>query len=390
MPEQSRGASLELTDLAKHYDDATALNGISLTIPAGEFVTLLGPSGSGKTTTLNMIAGFVRPDAGQIMMDGKPIEGVPPHKRNVGMVFQNYALFPHMTVEANVSFPLKQRKRPKVEIVEKVNEALELVGLAGYGRRYPRELSGGQQQRVALARALVFEPRVLLMDEPLGALDKRLRESLQLEFRRIHKELGITFIYVTHDQGEALVMSDRIAVFNEGKIEQVGGAEDLYERPETLFVARFLGDSNVLAGVVDRQNGTPRLAAEGYRLMIPKQPDVPNGEGAAVVIRPERLAVASADTPAAPGANVLKGRVNEVIYMGGLRRLGIECTDSVRLLCQEQAGVGSSVGVGDEVLISWNPDDTVLLPHAEAAGLHGATVGLAGGVDDASGAPAAF
>src|SRR3954452_1336470 len=347
MPETSRGASLELTDLAKHYDDATALNGISLTIPAGEFVTLLGPSGSGKTTTLNMIAGFVRPDAGGIKMDGNPIEGIPPHKRNVGMVFQNYALFPHMTVHQNVVFPLKQRKVPKAESVIKVGDALELVGLAGYEKRYPRELSGGQQQRVALARALVSEPRFLLREEPLGALDKRLRESLQLEFRRIHKELGITFIYVTHDQGEALVMSDRIAVFNEGKIEQVGAAEDLYERPESLFVARFLGDSNVLAGVVDRQNGTPRLQTEGYQLLMPKQPEVPNGEGAAIVVRPERLAVSSASGQGAPGGNVLRGRVYEAIYMGGLRRLGIECSDTVRLLAQEQSGVGSTADVGD-------------------------------------------
>src|SRR5262249_38829873 len=211
----------------------------------------------------------------------------------------------------------------------------------------------------------------------LGPLDKRLPECPQLELRRIHKELGITFIYVTHDQGEALVMSDRIAVFNEGKIEQVGGAEDLYERPQSLFVARFLGDSNVLAGVVNRQNGTPRLQTEGYQLLMPKLPDVANGEGAAIVVRPERFTVGAPETHPAPGVNALKGRVNEIIYMGGLRRLGIECTNSVRLLAQEQAGVGSSANVGDEVLISWHPDDTVLLPHVEATGLHGATVGLA-------------
>jgi putative spermidine/putrescine transport system ATP-binding protein len=377
VPETSRGASLELTDLVKRYGDVVALGGVSLTVPAGEFVTLLGPSGSGKTTTLNMIAGFVEPDEGHLMMDGQPIEGVPPYRRNIGMVFQNYALFPHMTVEQNIAFPLKRRKRPKAEITTRVGEALELVGLHGLGRRFPRELSGGQQQRVALARALVFEPQVLLLDEPLGALDKRLRESLQLEFRRIHQELGITFIYVTHDQAEALVMSDRIAVFNEGRIEQVGRAEDLYERPECLFVARFLGDSNVLAGVVSRHNGTPRLQSEGYELLLPNQPDVADGEGAAVVIRPERLALQANGPDGTPGTNVLKGRVHEIIYMGGIRRLEVDISTSVRLLVQEQAGTGSTAEVGDEVFVTWDPHDTVLLPHADATGLRGGAVGLA-------------
>jgi putative spermidine/putrescine transport system ATP-binding protein len=361
VPETNRGASLEITDLVKRYGDATALGGVSLTIPAGEFVTLLGPSGSGKTTTLNTIAGFVAPDSGHVKMDGKPIEGVPPHKRNIGMVFQNYALFPHMTVEQNVAFPLRQRKVGKADTKTKVADALHLVGLGDLGKRYPRELSGGQQQRVALARALVFEPRVLLMDEPLGALDKRLRETLQLEFRRIHQELGITFIYVTHDQSEALVMSDRIAVFNEGCIEQVGRADDLYERPQSLFVARFLGDSNVLAGTVSRQNGTPRLRGESYELLLPKQPDMADGSGASVVIRPERLSVQTNGSGAGPGANILKGRVHEIIYMGGIRRLEVEIASEVRLLIQEQAGVGSTADVGDEVFVSWQPNDTVVL-----------------------------
>ncbi len=385
MSEASRGASLELTGLVKRYGEATALDGVSLDIPAGEFVTLLGPSGSGKTTTLNMIAGFVQPDSGHIKMAGNPIERMRPYRRNIGMVFQNYALFPHMTVEQNVSFPLKQRKRPKAEIVSKVADAIDLVGLEGLGRRYPRELSGGQQQRVALARALVFEPRVLLLDEPLGALDRRLRESLQLEFRRIHQEIGITFIYVTHDQSEALVMSDRIAVFNRGRIEQVGRAEDLYERPESLFVARFLGDSNVLAGTVSRQNGTPRLRTEGFELICPNQPEVAHGEGAAIIIRPERLAVATNDPDPAASTNALEGRVLEIIYLGGLRRLEIDIGASVNLLVQEQAGTGSSAAVGDRVRIIWDARDTVLLPHADAGGLHSATVGLVGetGVDPA-------
>ncbi len=217
-----RGASVSLADLEKSYDRVAAVAGVSLDIRSGEFLTLLGPSGSGKTTTLMMIAGFEMPTAGDIAIDGKSVVAMPPYRRNIGMVFQNYALFPHLTVAENIGFPLKQRGVAKAERAKLVGEALELVHLPGYGERYPRQLSGGQQQRVALARAIVFKPRLLLMDEPLGALDKQLRENLQLEMRRLHADLGITFIYVTHDQEEALTMSDRIAVMNEGLVAQVG------------------------------------------------------------------------------------------------------------------------------------------------------------------------
>jgi putative spermidine/putrescine transport system ATP-binding protein len=357
-----RGASLELRGLVKRYGDAVALDGISLTIPRGEFVTLLGPSGSGKTTTLNLIAGFIRPDEGDITLNGELIEDLPPYRRNLGMVFQNYALFPHMTVSANVAFPLKQRKRGRREIDERVGSALSLVGLGGLERRYPRELSGGQQQRVALARALVFEPHALLMDEPLGALDKRLRESLQLEFKRIHSELGITFLYVTHDQDEALVMSDRIAVFNDGRVEQVGTAEELYERPSTLFVARFLGSSNVLEGRMTVRDGVPSLEGDGYRIATPAAESGQAGSVAAVVVRPERVTVTPASASPAGGGNVLRGRVRQVVYMGSIRRLEIDLAGDNRMIAQEQAGAGSMAGEGDEVLVSWNPDDAVLLP----------------------------
>jgi putative spermidine/putrescine transport system ATP-binding protein len=360
-----RGASLELRGLVKRYSDVVALDGISLTIPAGEFVTLLGPSGSGKTTTLNLVAGFVKPDEGHIEMDGTPIETLPPHRRNIGMVFQNYALFPHMTVNGNVAFPLKQRKRSKAEITLEVGSALEMVGLKDHGSRYPRELSGGQQQRVALARALVFRPRALLMDEPLGALDKRKRESLQLEFKRIQSELGITFVYVTHDQDEALVMSDTIAVFNEGQIEQVGGAEDLYERPTSLFVAQFLGDSNVLPGRLVALGRAMRLRGEGYELALPKGVVTEAGLSTAVVIRPERLTVVPEAGEATQRRNVLSGQVVEVIYMGAVRRLKIDIPGSVRMIVQEQAGRGSAVKTGMTVLVSWDPEDEVLLsPHS--------------------------
>ena len=245
-----RGASVSLNDLEKSYDRVAAVAGVSLDIHSGEFLTLLGPSGSGKTTTLMMIAGFETPTGGDIAIDGKSVVAVPPYRRNIGMVFQNYALFPHLTVADNIGFPLKQRGVAKAERAKLVGEALELVHLPGYGERYPRQLSGGQQQRVALARAIVFKPRLLLMDEPLGALDKQLRENLQLEMRRLHADLGITFIYVTHDQEEALTMSDRIAVMNEGLVAQVGRPEDLYDRPSSRFVAGFIGESNFLPAIV--------------------------------------------------------------------------------------------------------------------------------------------
>jgi putative spermidine/putrescine transport system ATP-binding protein len=371
MPEESRGAGVELTDLVKRYGSVHALAGVSLDMPAGEFVTLLGPSGSGKTTTLNMIAGFLQPDEGNILMNGKPIEDVPPHRRNIGMVFQNYALFPHMTAGTNVAFPLKQRKVPKAKIKTKVAEALSLVGLEGMADRYPRQLSGGQQQRVALARALVFEPSVLLMDEPLGALDKRLRESMQLEFKRIHQELGITFVYVTHDQDEALVMSDRIAVFNHGRIEQVGTAEDLYEQPSTLFVAQFLGDSNVLPGQVRGD----RLVSDTYELVLRRSEAVPEGGSGVMIVRPERLQVGPVADGLDDGVNALSGRVYQVIYMGGTRRLEINLDVGVRVLAEESAGQSSGCEAGDRVNVTWVPDAAVVLPdegRATAAGATGA------------------
>ena len=238
------------------------------TSAAGEFLTLLGPSGSGKSTTLMMIAGFETPSSGDITIDRKSVVGVSPHKRNIGMVFQNYALFPHLTVAANIGFPLKQRGIARGERDRMVREALELVRLPGYGDRYPRQLSGGQQQRVALASAIVFNPRLLLMDEPLGALDKQLRESLQLEMRRLHADLGITFIYVTHDQEEALTMSDRIAVMNEGRIAQLRPPEDLYDRPCSRFVASFLGESNFLPGIVHGFQGNDIVVAECGGTMV--------------------------------------------------------------------------------------------------------------------------
>ncbi|MBC9953972.1 ABC transporter ATP-binding protein [Leucobacter sp. cx-42] len=240
------GAEIVLTGVSKHYPKSIALDNVDLVVKPGEFMTFLGPSGSGKTTTLNLIAGFTDLTEGDITIDGKPMAKVPVHQRGLGIVFQHYALFPHLTVLDNVIFPLQQRKVAKAEAADRARKALATAGLAGFEDRYPKELSGGQQQRVALARALVFEPQVLLLDEPLGALDKQLRERLQLELRRIHKDVGRTFIFVTHDQEEALMLSDRIAVFNEGRIEQVGTSKELYENPASLFVAGFIGESTMI------------------------------------------------------------------------------------------------------------------------------------------------
>src|SRR5262252_3250474 len=246
----SKGAEVRLEGLVKTFGATRAVDGVTLTAQAGEFLTLLGPSGSGKTTTLSCVAGFAVPTEGEVFIGGTPVTFEPPFKRNVGMVFQNYALFPHMTVAENLAFPLRMRKRPAVEIRERVAGALALVQLEGLGGRAPRQLSGGQQQRVALARALVFEPPVLLMDEPLGALDRKLRIEMQLELKHLHARLGVTVIYVTHDQEEALTLSDHIAVMNRGRIEQVGTPLDLYENPRTRFVAEFIGESNVVEGTV--------------------------------------------------------------------------------------------------------------------------------------------
>lgn len=247
--------SLELRRVCKRYGEVAAVTDISLSVRPGEFLTLLGPSGSGKTTTLVMIAELARPTSGAILLDGLPLDPLPPYRRELGVVFQNYALFPHMTVAKNVAFPLEMRRVPRTEVTERVAKVLTQVDLPDYGARFPRQLSGGQQQRVALARAMVFRPRILLMDEPLGALDRRTREQMQIEIMHLHRELKMTIVYVTHDQEEALMMSTRIAVFNQGKLEQIGEPTELYERPATRFVASFLGNSNFFLGRVT-QSGT--------------------------------------------------------------------------------------------------------------------------------------
>ncbi|KWX20195.1 ABC transporter ATP-binding protein [Mycolicibacterium wolinskyi] len=352
-----QGASITMRNLTKRYGDFTAVDSIDLEARPGEFLTLLGPSGSGKTTTLNMIAGFADVTSGELLIDGRAVTNLPPYKRNIGMVFQHYALFPHMTVAQNVEYPLRQRKIAAAERRTLVAQALEMVGLGHLGKRRPKELSGGQQQRVALARAMVYSPRVLLMDEPLGALDKKLRDSLQLEIKRIHSDLGTTFVYVTHDQDEALILSDRIAVFNNARIEQIGSPTELYEYPNTLFVAQFLGESSLFHGVSD---GGREADSNGHRLSAVRGPEHARGAGVAVVVRPERIRI-EPDGPRPSSVNAVPGTVVQHIYLGNSRKVEVRLDDDTIVLVRESAGAISSASAGDRIWLTFHPDDAAIL-----------------------------
>ncbi|HEV3105246.1 MAG TPA: ABC transporter ATP-binding protein, partial [Trinickia sp.] len=325
----------------------------------GEFLTLLGPSGSGKTTCLMMLAGFEFPTGGEIWLDGKLLNAVPPHKRNIGMVFQNYALFPHMTVERNVEYPLSVRGMNAAERAARVNDALKMVRMERFAKRYPSQLSGGQQQRIALARALVFEPRLVLMDEPLVALDKQLREHMQLELKALHEKLGVTFVYVTHDQGEALTMSDRVAVFDKGIVQQLDTVDRLYEWPCNEFVANFIGDSNRLHGTIEGVDGEfceIRLR-DGTRLVGRNVAQASAGSPAVACIRPERLRLAARpDTAANARGNALASEVRGLIYFG----------DHVRMRCAlpEQDECFVKVPLGTEALDTFVPGAAVALEFA--------------------------
>jgi len=358
--------TLVLRGLVKHYGDVPAVAGVDLEVRRGEFLTLLGPSGSGKTTTLRMIAGFTLQTAGTIEIDGVDMSRVPPYRRDVGMVFQNYALFPHMTAAENIAFPLQMRRVGRSEIRRRVAEALALVKLEAHGDRYPRQLSGGQQQRIALARAVVFQPRLLLMDEPLGALDKKLREALQLEIMHISRELGATVIYVTHDQEEALVMSDRIAIFSEGRIEQLGSGEDLYERPVSLFVADFIGESNILRGRYEHDGEGGWLARADWRWRIGPgavaRAELASGSGAALVVRPERLRLVGPDESGAPGTNAIEATVTDVLYLGPIRKYELMLPDGQPAVVRQQGGGEREWHAGDRVRLTWAVDAGVLVP----------------------------
>ncbi len=313
------GGEVVLVDLVKRYADVTAVAGINLSMPSGEFFSLLGPSGCGKTTTLRMIAGFERPDEGQILLDGSDMAQTPPHKRNVNTVFQNYALFPHLTVAENVGFGLRYKEVSKQDAKKRVADALELVRLSGFERRRPSQLSGGQQQRVALARALILNPAVLLLDEPLGALDAKLRKALQIELKALQEEIGITFIYVTHDQEEALTMSDRLAVMSNGRVEQIGSPSEVYEEPTTTYVADFLGVSNLMDATASGIDGDGRAKVRlGEFDLVASQGDTDARGDVKVVIRPERVRLEPAD---ATGVNRVPGMVERVVYVGSIMQV---------------------------------------------------------------------
>ena len=365
MPSDGGQPALVLRGLRKQFGDVAAVDGVDLDVAKGEFITLLGPSGSGKTTTLRVIAGFISADDGSIAIDGREMRQVPPHRRDVGMVFQNYALFPHMTAAQNVAFPLQMRGIGRPEQRRRVAEALGMVKLDRFGERYPRQLSGGQQQRVALARAIVFQPRLLLMDEPLGALDKKLREALQLEILRISRQIGATVIYVTHDQEEALVMSDRIAIFDRGRIQQLGTGEDLYERPNSMFVADFVGESNMLRGRLERDGQGAWLVRGPWRWRVdPALVDahgLQDGGGAALVVRPEHLRVVAPEA-ATDGANAIDAAVTEVLYLGPTRKVELALPDGVNAVVRENAGAAGDWRPGDRVRLEWPVARGVVVP----------------------------
>ena len=351
-----------LKSLTKKFGNIVAVDNISLHVPEGEFLTLLGPSGSGKTTTLMSIAGFQMPTSGQIFIRGKNILSVPPYNRNIGMVFQNYALFPHMTVFGNIAFPLKMRKLPKNELKKRVEKVLEIVKLPEFEKRYPKQLSGGQQQRVALARALVYDPPLLLMDEPLGALDKKLREYMQIEIRNLQRELKITSLYVTHDQQEALTMSDRIAVFDQGKIQQIGTPDELYEKPRNRFVADFIGESNFIEGYITHlndQSAAIKTADNEVLIPCPHLPNLSLNQKIQLVIRPEKIKFieSSNSLPVA-----LKGVVEELIYIGEIIRYRIRISKEQILDLKQQISYGiTAFHKGDHVLIGWGLEDSKIL-----------------------------
>ena len=370
VPEEDGLAAIELVSVEKEFTagghDVRAVEHVDLRIAEGEFFSLLGPSGCGKTTTLRMIAGFEEPTSGQILLHGRDVVGVPPFRRDVNMVFQQYALFPHMDVFENVAFGLRRKKVAKGEIARRVAEALALVELEGREKRRPRQLSGGQQQRVALARALVNRPRALLLDEPLGALDLKLRQAMQLELKRIQREVGITFVYVTHDQEEALTMSDRLVVMNAGRIEQLGSPRELYEYPATRFVANFIGTSNILTGRLERKGDAWALAGLGpdQRVLVTDAGQAPQGQEVELAVRPEKMVLRGEHDPPPPDRCALRVTVTEVVYLGTstqYRTVTDAGTAAAVYRQNASATPGAEVLTGQVGWLEWPPEHTYVL-----------------------------
>ncbi len=357
---------LKVEGVNKQFGSVTAADGVSLEVAGGELVTLLGPSGSGKTTLLNMVLGVFAPDSGEIYVDDNPITNVPINKRNIGMVFQSYALFPHMTVQDNIAFPLRMRGMARAEIEKRGTDMLNLVRLTGLGQRYARQLSGGQQQRVATARALVASPPLVLMDEPLGALDRKLREEMQLELRGLQKRLAITTLYVTHDQGEAISMSDRIGVMNEGRLQQVGTPRELFESPSNVFVAGFLGNANLFqARIVGLEGGECQLRSDhglSLRAEVAKPAPFADNDEVWVMVRPERLQLSKGATPG-EHHNSYAATIREAVYGGTMMKYLVAVSAGHTLEVEMPAhNLASGLEVGAEVDVSWRIPDTRVLP----------------------------
>ncbi len=352
-------SEVNVTDAVKTYGAVVALGGVSLRVAEGQLFGLLGPSGSGKTTLLRAVAGFVTLDGGSVQIDGQDISGVPVHARNIGMMFQNYALFPHMSVGENVAFGLEVRNLPKAEVQARVKDALAMVRLTGLEARRPKQLSGGQQQRVALARALVTRPKVLLLDEPLGALDKHLRQEMQIELRRIQRAVGITTIFVTHDQEEALTLSDRIAIFEAGKIVQEGPPMEVYERPRSKFAAGFLGEANFLTGRIEAvSGGQASIALDlGGRAQCPVQAGEP-GQAVTLALRPEKISFERAGATSGAGVNQARGRVTDVVFSGNSTTYRVAVGAQSMTLFRQNL-TGSAIEPGTEVQLSWAGDHLV-------------------------------
>jgi spermidine/putrescine ABC transporter ATP-binding subunit len=356
--------AVRFEDVVKRFGSTTAVNRVTLDVKQGEFTTLLGPSGCGKTTTLRLVAGFIEPDEGRILIKGEDVSNRPPNERNLGMVFQSYALFPHMTAHENIGFGLRIRKIPKDEIDRRVNEALELIQLQGYGDRYPRELSGGQQQRIALARAIVVQPDVLLLDEPLSNLDYQLRQQMRLEIKAIQSRVGVTSIYVTHDQGEALTMSDKIAVMNKGEVVQVGTPVEIYERPNSEFVAGFIGEANFFEGTVKDVGEVVTVSTKDgfdFTIALPSNEKVSPGTQGFVAVRPQAITISRQRRDE---KNSLPGTVEKIVYVGSMAKYHVRVSKASHAMVVDQAIVSGGLPVkqGEQIWVSWPIDSMLLFP----------------------------